>query len=50
MLVLVIGFTIILSLTLQRFGGKSIKTGLTLSCISILGALLGWIAIFGILH
>ncbi|WP_297519567.1 hypothetical protein [Thermococcus sp.] len=39
---LIIGYAVLFTALLQKFGGGSVKNGLGIGLISILGAALGW--------
>ena len=39
---LIIGYAVLFTALLQKFGGRSVKNGLGIGLISILGAALGW--------
>ena len=41
-LLLTIGYIMLFTALLQKFGGRSVKNGLRIGLISILGAALGW--------
>ncbi|WP_297476536.1 hypothetical protein [Thermococcus sp.] len=38
----IIGYVVLFTALLQKFGGRSVKNGLGIGLISILGAALGW--------
>ncbi|WP_297418548.1 hypothetical protein [Thermococcus sp.] len=43
LLSLIIGYSMLFTALLQKFGGRSVKDGLGIGLISILGAALGWL-------
>ncbi len=47
-LLVVIGYIMLFAALLQKFGGRSVKIGLRVGLISILGAVLGWLVAVGI--
>ena len=47
-LLVVIGYIMLFTALLQKFGGRSVKIGFGVGLISILGAILGWFIAVGI--
>ncbi len=45
---LIIGYAMLFTVLLQKFGGKSVKRGLGSGLVSILGAVFGWAIAVGI--
>ncbi len=49
-ILLTMGYVMLFTALLQKFGGRSVKNGLGIGLISILGAALGWLIAAGILR
>ncbi len=49
LLLLIIGYAMIFTALLQKFGGRSVKKGIGIGLVSILGTTLGWLIAAGVL-
>ena len=47
-LLLTVGYVVLFTALLQKFGGRSVKRGLRVGLISVLGAVIGWFIGLGV--